>query len=190
MYSIHWVRVHLWIPCALDIIWRARGRVTLISQLVDDIFGSLSFSWRWVLILIFTLAGKLGIEWAMLHGSWVDEKNSYFLMVPMVFIFFLYDNSSVYCLFHYNGFMCWLVWMLFYPFMHSVFTWLVISKCNSVPICLWSLIFPLYWSINGWHFVSCYMQNDEEDMIYIYNAYLHKLTSCFLSHPIARDKVC
>ncbi|XP_009103550.1 nuclear pore complex protein NUP205 isoform X2 [Brassica rapa] len=32
-------------------------------------------------------------------------------------------------------------------------------------------------------------QNDEEDMIYIYNAYLHKLTSYFLSHPIARDKV-
>ncbi|CDY30786.1 BnaC07g16860D [Brassica napus] len=32
-------------------------------------------------------------------------------------------------------------------------------------------------------------QNDEEDMIYVYNAYLHKLTSCFLSHPIARDKV-
>ncbi|EOA12740.1 hypothetical protein CARUB_v10028249mg [Capsella rubella] len=32
-------------------------------------------------------------------------------------------------------------------------------------------------------------QNDEEDMIYIYNAYLHKLASCFLSHPIARDKV-
>ncbi|CAH2060609.1 unnamed protein product [Thlaspi arvense] len=32
-------------------------------------------------------------------------------------------------------------------------------------------------------------QNDEEDMVYIYNAYLHKLTSCFLSHPIARDKV-
>ncbi|ESQ37635.1 hypothetical protein EUTSA_v10002339mg [Eutrema salsugineum] len=32
-------------------------------------------------------------------------------------------------------------------------------------------------------------QNDEEDMVYVYNAYLHKLTSCFLSHPIARDKV-
>jgi nuclear pore complex protein Nup205 len=32
-------------------------------------------------------------------------------------------------------------------------------------------------------------QNDEEDIIYIYNAYLHKLASCFLSHPIARDKV-
>ncbi|KFK26746.1 hypothetical protein AALP_AA8G287800 [Arabis alpina] len=32
-------------------------------------------------------------------------------------------------------------------------------------------------------------QNDEEDMIYIYNAYLHKLISCFLSHLIARDKV-
>ncbi|XP_010533163.1 PREDICTED: nuclear pore complex protein NUP205 [Tarenaya hassleriana] len=32
-------------------------------------------------------------------------------------------------------------------------------------------------------------QNDEEDMVYIYNAYLHKLTTYFLSHPIARDKV-
>ncbi|KAL5547863.1 hypothetical protein UlMin_003094 [Ulmus minor] len=32
-------------------------------------------------------------------------------------------------------------------------------------------------------------QNDDEDMIYMYNAYLHKLTSCFLSHPLARDKV-
>ncbi|KAL4195214.1 hypothetical protein AMTRI_Chr05g72240 [Amborella trichopoda] len=32
-------------------------------------------------------------------------------------------------------------------------------------------------------------QNDDEDMIYMYNAYLHKLMMCFLSHPIARDKV-
>ncbi|XP_050229098.1 nuclear pore complex protein NUP205 isoform X2 [Mercurialis annua] len=32
-------------------------------------------------------------------------------------------------------------------------------------------------------------QNDDEDMIYMYNAYLHKLTTCFLSHPLARDKV-
>ncbi|EXC04145.1 hypothetical protein L484_006623 [Morus notabilis] len=32
-------------------------------------------------------------------------------------------------------------------------------------------------------------QNDDEDMIYMYNAYLHKLISCFLSHPLARDKV-
>ncbi|KAK3002877.1 hypothetical protein RJ639_020134 [Escallonia herrerae] len=30
--------------------------------------------------------------------------------------------------------------------------------------------------------------NDDEDMIYMYNAYLHKLITCFLSHPLARDK--
>ncbi|WCJ29645.1 Nuclear pore complex protein NUP205 [Euphorbia peplus] len=32
-------------------------------------------------------------------------------------------------------------------------------------------------------------QNDDEDMIYMYNAYLHKLVTCFLSNPLARDKV-
>ncbi|XP_059431872.1 nuclear pore complex protein NUP205 isoform X3 [Corylus avellana] len=32
-------------------------------------------------------------------------------------------------------------------------------------------------------------QNDDEDMIYVYNGYLHKLISCFLSQPLARDKV-
>ncbi|KAJ7956691.1 Nuclear pore complex protein [Quillaja saponaria] len=32
-------------------------------------------------------------------------------------------------------------------------------------------------------------QNDDEDMIYMYNAYLHKLITCFLSHPLARDKI-
>lgn len=32
-------------------------------------------------------------------------------------------------------------------------------------------------------------QNDDEDMVYMYNAYLHKQITCFLSHPLARDKV-
>ncbi|CAK9182161.1 unnamed protein product [Ilex paraguariensis] len=32
-------------------------------------------------------------------------------------------------------------------------------------------------------------QNDDEDIIYMYNAYLHKLITCFLSHPVVRDKV-
>ncbi|XP_031097713.1 nuclear pore complex protein NUP205 isoform X1 [Ipomoea triloba] len=32
-------------------------------------------------------------------------------------------------------------------------------------------------------------QNDDEDMVYMYNAYLHKMMTCFLSHPLARDKV-
>ncbi|XP_068641134.1 nuclear pore complex protein NUP205 isoform X2 [Aristolochia californica] len=32
-------------------------------------------------------------------------------------------------------------------------------------------------------------QNDDGDMIYMYHAYMHKLIMCFLSHPLARDKV-
>ncbi|KAK9706158.1 hypothetical protein RND81_07G107800 [Saponaria officinalis] len=32
-------------------------------------------------------------------------------------------------------------------------------------------------------------QNDDEDIVYMYNAYLHKLISIFLSEPFARDKV-
>ncbi|XP_028801287.1 nuclear pore complex protein NUP205-like [Neltuma alba] len=32
-------------------------------------------------------------------------------------------------------------------------------------------------------------QNDDEDMIYMCNAYLHKLITCFLSSPHARDKI-
>lgn len=32
-------------------------------------------------------------------------------------------------------------------------------------------------------------QNDDEDMIYMYNAYLHKMITCFLSQPSAREKV-
>ncbi|GFP89371.1 nuclear pore complex protein nup205 [Phtheirospermum japonicum] len=36
---------------------------------------------------------------------------------------------------------------------------------------------------------SAAYQNDDEDMMYMYNAYLHKLMTCFLSHPLARDKV-
>ncbi|CAA0815850.1 Nuclear pore complex protein NUP205 [Striga hermonthica] len=36
---------------------------------------------------------------------------------------------------------------------------------------------------------SAAYQNDDEDMIYIYNAYLHKQMTCLLSHPIAIGKV-
>ncbi|KAL5729570.1 hypothetical protein ACHQM5_002502 [Ranunculus cassubicifolius] len=36
---------------------------------------------------------------------------------------------------------------------------------------------------------SAAYQNDDEDMIYMYNAYLHKMLTSFLSHPLARDKV-
>ncbi|XP_065016073.1 nuclear pore complex protein NUP205-like isoform X2 [Musa acuminata AAA Group] len=32
-------------------------------------------------------------------------------------------------------------------------------------------------------------QNDDEDMVYMYNGYLHKMMMCFLSHPLSRDKV-
>jgi len=33
------------------------------------------------------------------------------------------------------------------------------------------------------------LQTEDEDMVYMYNAYLHKLITCFLSNPLARDKV-
>ncbi|CAH9088046.1 unnamed protein product [Cuscuta europaea] len=32
-------------------------------------------------------------------------------------------------------------------------------------------------------------ENDDEDMIYMYHAYLHKMMTCFLSHPLGREKV-
>ncbi|KAJ0987901.1 hypothetical protein J5N97_006257 [Dioscorea zingiberensis] len=32
-------------------------------------------------------------------------------------------------------------------------------------------------------------QNEDEDMSYMYNGYLHKLMMCFLSHPLTKDKV-
>ncbi|TXG61268.1 hypothetical protein EZV62_012631 [Acer yangbiense] len=34
-----------------------------------------------------------------------------------------------------------------------------------------------------------FLKNDDEDIVYMYNAYLHKLITCFLSHHLARDKV-
>lgn len=34
-----------------------------------------------------------------------------------------------------------------------------------------------------------FLQTEDEDMIYMYNAYLHKLITCFLSYPLAREKV-
>ncbi|ONK81042.1 uncharacterized protein A4U43_C01F24610 [Asparagus officinalis] len=32
-------------------------------------------------------------------------------------------------------------------------------------------------------------QNDDEDLVYMYNGYMHKLMMFFLSHPVTRDKV-
>ncbi|XP_047339294.1 nuclear pore complex protein NUP205 isoform X2 [Impatiens glandulifera] len=48
---------------------------------------------------------------------------------------------------------------------------------------------------NVFHFVldkilkTAAYQNDNEDIIYMYNAYMHKLITCFLSNPVAMDKV-
>ncbi|KAL8040622.1 hypothetical protein ABFX02_10G109900 [Erythranthe guttata] len=36
---------------------------------------------------------------------------------------------------------------------------------------------------------SAAYQNEDEDVVFMYNAYLHKLMTCFLSHPLGRDKV-
>jgi hypothetical protein len=36
---------------------------------------------------------------------------------------------------------------------------------------------------------SHFMQNDDDDIVYMYTGYAHKLMMCFLSHPTCRDKV-
>jgi hypothetical protein len=33
------------------------------------------------------------------------------------------------------------------------------------------------------------VQNDDDDIVYMYTGYVHKLMMCFLSHPTSRDKV-
>jgi nuclear pore complex protein Nup205 len=33
------------------------------------------------------------------------------------------------------------------------------------------------------------MQNDDEELVFMYNAYLHKLLTSFLSQPVGRDKI-
>jgi len=39
-------------------------------------------------------------------------------------------------------------------------------------------------------FYMLFLQNDDEDLVYMYNGYMHKLMMFFLSHPLTRDKVC
>ena len=34
-----------------------------------------------------------------------------------------------------------------------------------------------------------FLQNDDEDMVFMYRAYLHKLITSLLSQPVGRDKV-
>ncbi|XVF34671.1 hypothetical protein REPUB_Repub18cG0078900 [Reevesia pubescens] len=64
------------------------------------------------------------------------------------------------------------------------------NELGYVNLCLESVF-----ANNVFHFLlnkvlrSAAYQNDDEDMVYMYNAYLHKLITCFLSHPVARDKV-
>lgn len=54
------------------------------------------------------------------------------------------------------------------------------DTCN-----IW-LAFGIFWMLLS--ICNC-LQNDDEDMVYMYNAYLHKLITCFLSDQLARDKV-
>ncbi|KAL6555058.1 hypothetical protein OROGR_006316 [Orobanche gracilis] len=57
--------------------------------------------------------------------------------------------------------------------------------CSCLEIIFANNVFQ-FWLDKILH--SAAYQNDDEDMIYMYNAYLHKLMTCFLSHPLARDK--
>ncbi|OMO81108.1 hypothetical protein CCACVL1_12606 [Corchorus capsularis] len=64
------------------------------------------------------------------------------------------------------------------------------NELGHLNLCLESVF-----ANNVFHFLldkvlrSAAYQNDDEDLVFMYNAYLHKLITCFLSHPVARDKV-
>ncbi|KAL0346577.1 UNVERIFIED_CONTAM: Nuclear pore complex protein [Sesamum calycinum] len=60
------------------------------------------------------------------------------------------------------------------------------SVCSCLDVVFANNVFQ-FWLDKILHTAA--YQNDDEDMVYMYNAYLHKQMTCFLSHPLARDKV-
>ncbi|XP_011093564.1 nuclear pore complex protein NUP205 isoform X1 [Sesamum indicum] len=60
------------------------------------------------------------------------------------------------------------------------------SVCSCLDVVFANNVFQ-FWLDKIFHTAA--YQNDDEDMVYMYNAYLHKQMTCFLSHPLARDKV-
>ncbi|EOY31051.1 Uncharacterized protein TCM_038072 isoform 1 [Theobroma cacao] len=70
-----------------------------------------------------------------------------------------------------------------------------VSTASSNELGYMNLCLESVFAHNVFHFLldkvlrGAAYQNDDEDMVYMYNAYLHKLITCLLSHPVARDKV-
>ncbi|XP_021276501.1 nuclear pore complex protein NUP205 isoform X2 [Herrania umbratica] len=70
-----------------------------------------------------------------------------------------------------------------------------VSAASSNELGYMNLCLESVFAHNVFHFLldkvlrGAAYQNDDEDMVYMYNAYLHKLITCLLSHPVARDKV-
>ncbi|XP_020214281.1 nuclear pore complex protein NUP205 isoform X1 [Cajanus cajan] len=70
-----------------------------------------------------------------------------------------------------------------------------ISSGSSSELSYLSQCLEVIFSNNAFHFLldkvlrTASYQTEDEDMIYMYNAYLHKLITCFLSNPLARDKI-
>ncbi|XP_024182296.1 nuclear pore complex protein NUP205 isoform X2 [Rosa chinensis] len=70
-----------------------------------------------------------------------------------------------------------------------------ISSASSSDLGYLQLCLEVVFSKNVFQFIldevlkTAAYENDDEDISYMYNAYLHKLITCFLSHPLARDKV-
>ncbi|CAJ1975467.1 unnamed protein product [Sphenostylis stenocarpa] len=70
-----------------------------------------------------------------------------------------------------------------------------ISSGSSNELGYLSQCLEVIFSNNGFQFLldkvlrTAAFQTEDEDMVYMYNAYLHKLITCFLSNPLARDKV-
>lgn len=197
------VNVHrVWVPYVNSgRVWQATGRVfqlNLTSQLVDDMF-----EFRKLFL-------KMSYDIDLYLSCWTFVLNElYPFMLPgfawlvkpklRVFLFLYTDISASHCIVNdfivreYNFNVGVSAFLFGYCTYSCIISRILLDKLAHNFLSLMLLIqpsFPLVWVFQWLTFVSCYMQNDEEDMIYIYNAYLHKLTSCFLSHPIARDKVC
>ncbi|PON88993.1 Nucleoporin [Trema orientale] len=88
-----------------------------------------------------------------------------------------------------------LAWAVHLMLIHDATAATTVSNASSNDLAYLHSCLEVVFSNNVFRFMldkvlrSAAYQNDDEDMIYMYNAYLHKLMTCFLSHPLARDKV-
>lgn len=70
----------------------------------------------------------------------------------------------------------------------------VINASSGVVADIWSCL-DIICRLNAFEFLrervmqTAAYQNDDDDIVYMYTGYAHKLMMCFLSHPTCRDKI-